>query len=310
VDEPRFRDVERRLWSFVGVTPDERWGRLPTGERVRIQVVGDGPPALFVHGGSVSGTTWATLAASLPGVRCLLLDRPGCGLSEPLAVPPTDLDAVAAYADRLVADVLDAFEIERGHVVATSAGGYFALRGAAAHPERVDRLVELSWPVGTPIEQVPFAMRIASVPGLGRLMARVPPTRAMARSMLRQVGLRRALETGRFTDEMLDWFVSVLRDTDTMANELRSLPRVITPVAGMNQGLLLDDELLARITAPVQLIWGSDDPNGGAEMARTLAGRLPGAELHLLDGAGHAPWIDEPDACADLIRRFLQGGGP
>jgi pimeloyl-ACP methyl ester carboxylesterase len=308
VDERRFREAERRLWAFVGVTPDERWGRLPTGERLRVQVVGDGPPALFVHGGSVSGTTWATLAARLGGLRCLLLDRPGCGLSEPLRDPPTDLEAVGAYADRLVADVLDAFGVERAAVVATSAGGYFALRGAAAHPDRIDRLVELGWSMGTPIEHVPFVMRVASVPGLGRLIARVPPTRGAARSMLRQVGLRRALETGGFTDEMLDWFVSVLRDTDTMVNELRSLPRVVTPIAGMNDGLLLDDELLARVRAPVQLIWGSGDPNGGADMARACAARLPDAELHLLDGAGHAPWIDEPDVCADLVRRFLSSG--
>ena len=66
-----------------------------------------------------------------------------------------DIEAVESYSDSLLRDVLDALELPSAHVVATSYGGYFAFRGAAAHPGRVDRIVEFSWPMGAPMHKVP-----------------------------------------------------------------------------------------------------------------------------------------------------------
>jgi len=123
--------------------------------------------------------------------------------------------------------------------------------------------------------------------------------------MLSQIGLERAIRSGRFNDDMVDWFVSVLRDTDTMANEVRTTPRLITPVRGINRRILLDDALLARVTMPVLLLWGEEDPNGGTAIAEAFAPRLPNATLEIVPRAGHAPWIDEPDHCATRIEAFL-----
>jgi 2-hydroxy-6-oxonona-2,4-dienedioate hydrolase len=305
MDEARFREAEQRVWSSRGVRPHERWGALPTGERVRAQFVGAGPPVLFIHGATVSGTSWADLVVRLPGHQCILVDRPGCGLSDPYVAPSTDTDDVAARADRLVPDVLDTFELDRAHVAATSYGGYFALRGAAAHPDRVDRIVEFSWLVGAPLASVPFVLRLVGIPGLGRLTTKVKPTRGMARRTLRQMGLAGAIDSGKFTDEMLDWFVSVIRDTDSMANEMRSSPRLVRPIAGFDTDVMLGDDLLAGVRAPTLFVWGDDDPNGGGEIASDFSRRLPDAELHVLTGAGHAPWIDEPDRCVELMVEFL-----
>ena len=94
--------------------------------------------------------------AGLDGVRCVLVDRPGCGLSDPIVGGPLrDLASVQAYADRLLPDLLDALELDRAAVVATSYGGFFAFRGAATSPERVTRLIEYSWLVGAPSEGEP-----------------------------------------------------------------------------------------------------------------------------------------------------------
>jgi pimeloyl-ACP methyl ester carboxylesterase len=86
MNEARYREAERRLWASVGVTPTEQRVRLErTGLTVRVQEVGQGLAVVLVHGASNSGTSWAGLVAGLDGFRCLLLDRPGCGLSDPLA---------------------------------------------------------------------------------------------------------------------------------------------------------------------------------------------------------------------------------
>src|SRR4051794_36383866 len=287
-----YRQAERRVWTKLGVVPVDRQVTLASGSKVRVQEVGDGPPVVFIHGVNVAGTSWCQLAARLGGFRCILVDRPGCGLSDRMVSGPRrDLSSVEAYADRLLPEVLDALELERAMVGATSYGGLFAFRGAAAAPERIDKLVEYSWLMGAPTQSVPFVARMSGVPGLQAMMTRLPMTRGMVKGALRQFGLGRAIDSGAFDDEMLNWAYALLRHTDTMANELRSSPKVVTPIRGFNKGLLLSDELLARITMPVLFVWGEHDPNGGAAVARSFAPRLPNAELVVVPGAEHAPWI-------------------
>lgn len=139
MDEARYRAAERALWTHWGVQPRERWVPRGTGSgRVRVLEVGQGPPLAFLHGVAVAGSSWADLASRLLDHRCLVIDRPGCGLSDPLARPP-GLEGLPALADSLLVEVLDGLEVERAHVVANSMGGYFALRAAAAHPDRVAR---------------------------------------------------------------------------------------------------------------------------------------------------------------------------
>ncbi len=306
MNEFRFREAERRLWDSVGVTPTERRVYLERRKiSVRVQEVGEGPTVLLVHGGANGGSSWASLVSRLEGFHCIMLDRPGCGVSEPISEAFSDLAGVEEYADTMIPDVLDALGLDRAHVVATSFGGYFALRGAAAHPDRFDRIVEFGWTIGAPMAKVPFTMRIATVPGVGWIMARVPPNERAVRMILRQIGLGAALESGRFTQESIDWFLALLRDTPTLRNERKVTPRVILPVHGMNERVLLSANLLAGIHAPTQFIWGEEDPNGGAEIARQFVGLLPNADLELMPGVGHAPWMDDPDHCASTTSSFL-----
>lgn len=306
-DSARYRQAEAALWASVGVAPLERWVRLRGGEYVRVQTVGEGPPVLLVHGGSSSGASWAPLVAGVDGFRLEVVDRPGCGLSDPVARGGefVDIADIENFADGLVADILDGIEVDRAHLVATSLGGYFAMRGAAAHPERVDRIVEIAWPMGAPIEHVPVSMRVAAIPGLGAIMTKLPPTRSAVRMILKQIGLSRALEAGRIGDEFFEWFQALLRHTDTMANEIRANPRVVTPIGGMNERMVLSDDLIERIGAPVLFVWGGEDPMGGEAVARPFVGRFSDASVEMLPLAGHAPWIDEPEQCARLVRDFL-----
>lgn len=302
----RYVEAERRLWDHVGVIPVERWVTLPSGGRVRVQEVGEGVPFVLLHGASIAGASWCTLAAALDGVRSILVDRPGCGLSDPIVGGPLpDLASVQHHADRFLGELLDGLDLESTAVGATSYGGFFAFRGAAAVPRRVDRLVQYSWLVGAPSGHAPLDARLAALPGGRRLMARIPMTRSMVQTALRRFGLGRAIDRGTFDDTMLDWAHALLRHTDTLANDTRSSPEVFTPIRGQNERVLLTDELLARLTMPVLLVWGEDDPNGGAEVARAFAPRLPDAELVVVPGAEHAPWLDDLVLCAERTRSFL-----
>ncbi len=183
MDAARYREVEARLWSSLGAAPRERWVHLRTADAiVRVQELGEGPPMLFLHGGAVCGSCWAPLVARLAGFRCLVLDRPGCGLSDPLPAGLADIGRLQAFSDELVADVLDALDVEHAHVAATSFGGYMALRSAAAHPDRLDSLLLFGFPVGAPIGRTPFVMRFGGAPGTAQLMGAIPPNPRMVRT--------------------------------------------------------------------------------------------------------------------------------
>ena len=175
MNEARYRDAESRMWSHVGVQPTERWLDLEvTGTRVRALEAGVGTPVVFLHGGNVGAWSWAPLVAELQDFRCIVLDRPGCGLSPALTTSFDDVAHLQSFADAFVVDVLAALGLAQADVVAISYGGYFALRAAAAHPERVRRVVEMSWPIGAPMGRMPAVMRMTGIRSLGLLMARLP----------------------------------------------------------------------------------------------------------------------------------------
>lgn len=302
----KYRAAEALLLSQVGVEPVDRMITLASGGEVRVQEVGEGQPMVFIHGGAIAGASWCPLAARLSGVRCILVDRPGCGMSEPIVGGPLrDLADLEQYADTLLAQLLDALELDRAVVAGTSYGGFFAFRGAAAVPDRVTKLIEYSWLIGAPAESAPLSARMGSLPGMQALMTRTPMSRRMVKAALRQFGLGKAIDSGAFDDVMLDWAHALLRHTDTMAKDLRSSPKLFTPIRGQNDDVLLTDDLLSKLTMPVLFLWGENDPNGGSTVARTFAPRLPNAELKIVAGAQHAPWIDDLDTCTALTQAFV-----
>jgi 2-hydroxy-6-oxonona-2,4-dienedioate hydrolase len=307
MDEARYREAERKLWQSVGVTPTERRVQLGHSDvAVRVQEAGEGPAVLFVHGASNSGASWASVVARLEGFRCLVMDRPGCGLSDALDTAFDTPESLGSFADTLVIDVLDGMGLDSAHLVATSFGGYAVLRAAAASPERIGRIVEFGWTVGAPLARLPALMRVASAPWVGRTMTALPVNERAVRAMFRRIGLRQALDAGRISQEVIDCYLALLRHTDTMRNELAVSRWAMRPLKGLDDRIHLRSSLLASIQTPVYFLWGEEDPFGGADIAREFVKHLPNAELELLPGAGHAVWVDDPDHAAKVIEDFLR----
>lgn len=301
-------DAEAALWSATGVLQpaEHRLQLAGLGTTVRVLDVGEGPPILFVHGTSVAGPSWAELVGRLEGFRCLLLDRPGCGRSDPYPhrIGVAELPFVA---DQLVAEVLDAMDLPTAHIVATSLGGYFALRAAAAHPNRLQRMVLFGWTLGMPGSRAPLWLRLGSVPPLPRLSSLVPPSPGSVRAILRQFGMRRAIDEGHLSDEAVHWLVTLYRETGTLRNESEGGQGLLTLRGGWVDEVFHSDELLASISSPTCVVWGEDDPFADVEAAQSLVARMPDAELHVVPRAGHAPWLDALDETAALTARFLSG---
>lgn len=306
--ERRYREAERRLWGSLGVEPEERRVRLAhAGVEVRVQAMGapEGEPVVFLHGASTSGSSWADLVAALPDIRCHVVDRPGTGLSDPLPRPVGGAPELAALADHLLPDLLDGLGLASASVVATSFGGYFALRGALAAPDRVRRLVLFGWTTGAPLGRMPLAMRLGATPGIGALLARLPVNDRAVRSMLRGIGLRQAIDAGRVSSEAIAAYAALINHTRTMANELAASRAFLSPIHGLDPALVLSRAERGAIATPILFLWGDGDSFGGPAIARDFVEPFPDARLEIVAGAGHAVWMDDVGLAASRVRSFL-----
>src|SRR6185503_18653012 len=80
----------------------------------------------------------------------------------------------------------------------------------------------------------------------------------------------------------------------------RGLMGRILRLGGPVPDVVFADDDLARLSCPVQYLWGPRDPFGDAAFGRRVAERTPGCRFDEV-GTGHLPWLDAPDACARRI---------
>jgi 2-hydroxy-6-oxonona-2,4-dienedioate hydrolase len=302
-DERRYREAEAKLWAHAGVEPTERRVRLPrTNIAIRVQEVGDGPPILFVHpGGPNAGATWALVAARLSRWRCLMIDRPGAGLSDALLL---DAEEVKAFADGFVAEILDALDIRRANLVSGSVGGYLGLRSAAAHPSRIGRMVQLGCPPMIPGGKTPWVTRVIMLPGMWRVLSAFP-TEGALRRLYRTIGHGSTLDAGRIPAPFWAWQLALQRHTDQTRRDFAQTAAVGSFRRGFDRSLVLDRDSLRNIQTPIHLLAAPDDPFGDREVVEALTATLANAESEFVAGVGHWPWIDVPDQAASAIQHFF-----
>jgi pimeloyl-ACP methyl ester carboxylesterase len=292
--------TEARLFDSYRIPFKTRHLRLADPDLdIAVRETGTGNAVVFVHGSGMTGATWAPLLAHLPDRHAIALDLPGFGLSDPYSYTGRPL---RQHAVAQLTSTLDALGLERAAIAGTSLGAMWALNIALAAPGRVGSVVALGMPAValSGLHADPF-FRLLTTPGLGRLVARAPaPNSAAAarKGMARALG-RRALE--RTPDEFFD-VVRAAMDRPGWGRAMRTHLSLAMRAGRARPGNAFGDDELRSISTPVQLIWGHGDVYGGPEVGQRAAALLPDARLELIDG-GHAPFLDEPELCADLIRQ-------
>jgi proline iminopeptidase len=264
---------------------------------------GAGPPLVFLHGGPGLWDSFDEPAALLDDiVEVHRYDQRGGGRSE--RVPPYDIDTFIADLEALRAHWGHGRWIVAGH----SWGAALALVYAVAHPERVAAILYIS---GTGIDEDWKDEYRANC------AARVSPG-----ELARYGELRALLKGAGALPEGLDREYCVLSWMPDYPNRARALALAaklyrppgpnydVNAVLNAEWSRLCADasfrEGVAHIEAPALLVHGSEDPRPVSAAVR-LAALLPRAELSVIEGAGHLPWVEQPARFAKTVRAFLGG---
>lgn len=294
--------LEMAAWAHWGLEPRlTHLDRDPPLGRLRLEEVGSGQPVLMVHGTGGYGPYWGPLVAKLDGFRCLMLNRPGWGGSEPVdfsQVPYRNF-----VADMLVG-VLDDLSIDRVHVVGASIGDTWALSLAANHPERVNSVSLLGG--GPLVDEVPVPppIRILRSP-LGVLMAKIPWGERMERSQARGSGHGPALEDGRMPQAYVSWAADMTSNSNWRVHE-RDMVRAVVDRNGWKPGLTFDPADLSTLSVPLLMVFGTADRTAPLETWQTFVSHLPSGHLETVDQGGHWPWFEDPERVAGSLRDHFQ----
>lgn len=255
----------------------------------------DPQPLVLLHATASSLRSWDHWAAELAKTRRVLrLDLPGAGLTGPFRGSWAADDYRGDTYARLVLGWMDAVALPRATLVGSSLGGEVAWRVAVRSPERVARLVLMAatGPAYRPLQE-PLAFRLSPWPGLNRLSEWTLPEALVQRSL-----------QAVFADPAR---VDAALVAQTRALALREGNRAaLRHRLAQRQRDTADVERLRRLRLPVLLLWGREDrlvPPSVAGIFQTL---LPQARLEMLDGVGHLPHLEQPDAALARVRPFLQ----
>jgi proline iminopeptidase len=271
------------------------------------------PPVLFLHGGpGYNSYSFAALEgpALERGLHMIYLDQRGSGHSE----RPWNRDY---KMQTLVADVealRRSLGVAKLSIIGHSFGGTLALEYAAAHPDRVAKLVlvDILW-------NAPLQCRYRR-----RALEELRPEAyaRIAKDTLDSAGVRRSdcelefrglqgAEREAFSNETMfpDSTRRLVQDSVDTASGLTNTGELSNALFGA--GLLnYQFTAFARLTMPVLVVAGGKDRAVGGPPQEVLAARLPHAKMIELPKGGHFPYLEEPEEFAKAVIGFLSSRSP
>ena len=298
-----FESAERRLFGVYGLEVESRILEMRDPPmRARVMESGEGTPVVLVHGGGGVGATWAPLMARLSGVRLLVVDRPGFGLSDGFDYRGVDL---RRHAVAFLESLLDGLGIERAAFVGNSMGGLWSFWLALDRPERVSMVAQLGSTALLLDTLAPLPMRLLSVPGLNRLLLAAEKAGSKHQSeFLARLGHDPAVIERRLPEQFFE-MLAASQELPGYATAWLTLVERCLGLRGALPDVRLGEGELRRVRQPTLFVWGDGDVFGGPEIGERAARITPNAEVEVVQG-GHLPWLDEPAACAEAVSGFLR----
>lgn len=246
----------------------------------------EGKPVVLIHGFGSSLHTWTAWTQTLErDYRVISFDMPGAGLSPP--------DPTGNYTDTriisLLLSLMDDRGIDRATLVGNSIGGRIAWTMAAAHPDRVEKLILVA-PDGFASPSFAYGEKVEA-----------PAILHASKYFLPRWALRPNLEVAyanpeKLTDAALERYHDLLLAPGNRQALIDRLEQTVLadPIARLNS-----------IEAPVLLLWGEKDGLIPIANADDYLAALPNARLARLPDVGHLPMEEAPEQSLVPVLDFL-----
>ncbi len=250
------------------------------GNKVRyLESDGGKKTLVLVHGLGASADRWEFVAPILERhYKLIVPDLPGFGYS---AKPLAD------YTPEFFADFMEKFleklTVKRPHIMGSSLGGQVCAELAAGNPQTVDKLVLVS----------SSGIMKHSTPALDAyVLAALYPNHDTAQAAFQTMSASPAV-SGRIVDS----FVRRMHLPNAKMAFMSS-------ILGLKNSCVLTARL-AEISSPTLIVWGSLDPVIPIRYARDFVTAIKNCSFCRMDGAGHTPFVDEPEKFAKIVLDFL-----
>ena len=265
---------------------------LPGGETIWYRRVGSGDAVLHIHGSAFGHRNFERLTPFVAAdFEVIDFDLPGYGKS---SGAPRD-GGLEGVADQ-VREFIGALGLAPVHVHGTSFGAMVALILAAKYPESVDRLV--------------LSCFLARYDGAARMM------RVTWRRAARDSGMAAVADLTAVAG-----FGRAFYEREEAEAQLASMREAFsrTDVEAFVRGTKILEQVdlspwARRIKAPSLLIAGEEDnmtpfsPAGSGIGFSQIQHMIPGCELVVLPDCGHYLVLEQPEATAAQVRKFLRAG--
>lgn len=289
--------------------PNSAWDRLghdwPNRESSRfiraaglswhVQVMGQGPCILLLHGTGASTHSFASLMPLLASDFTLVApDLPGQGFTQE---PPQEFLSLPGMA-RAIAGLLRELDIRPDMAVGHSAGAAVAIRMTLSRliaPRAIVSLNGALLPLGGIAGQIfaPLARLLTAVPFVPGLFSRRARDPEAVRRMIEQTG-------STLEPRGVEYY-----------RRLASEPSHVAAALGMmaNWDLRSFAKDLPRLKVPLTLLVGGRDRTIPPSQANDVQALLQQARIVTLQGLGHLAHEERPDECAAVIRTVARDVG-
>lgn len=250
--------------------------------RVGYDEAGSGTPMLLLHGFPHDRSLWeAQLAAPPAGLRLIAVDLPGFGESA-----STEVSSLDAWAD-WVAAVLDALKIPRAVIGGLSMGGYLAFALWRRHPSRIQGLLLADTRSGA--DSAEGQQKRVAMQAMVAAKGSAAVAEQMITGMVGKTTRAKRPAAVTFLDAMMRRAnVGAMHDAlEAMRSRVDSTPTLET------------------ITVPTLIICGDEDALTPVKESEAMHAAIPGSQLAIIPGAGHASCVEHPTAFTALLAGFI-----
>ena len=245
-----------------------------------IEIDGEGPTILFVHGLGGTSNSFQALLGALDGFRCVRPDLPGSGRS-PTPAGKLTMDGFV----ETIGEVIRVIGAAPVHLVAHSMGTTVCQHLAAKMPEWVTSLT-LFGPIHEPSDTARERLK----------------DRARAARQEGMIGIADAVAGGlpSATKRASPLVVPFLRESH-MRQDAEGFAQSCEALADAQAA----DLRLLR--CPMLLVTGDEDTVAPPSIAQAIADKVEGATVKVLERCGHWTPVERPQDCARLLSEHVRG---